>query len=482
MMKAKMITLGCKVNQFESQAMYKALCESGYEIAGENEKADVSVINSCAVTKMSEQKAVKLIHRIRRENPDTVIVLTGCMAQAFPESSEELSEVDIVLGNKRRADLIPTLERYFSEKHKMTAVEDYGKKDEYESLEIDDFVNRTRAFLKIEDGCNRFCSYCIIPYARGRVRSCSLEYIKREVQAFAKNGYKEIVIIGINLSSFGSDNGLKFADAVKTACESADVRIRLGSLEPESMDMETLKEFAKYKNFCPQFHLSLQSGCDETLKRMNRHYTSAEYAEIVGNIRKVFDNPSITTDVMVGFAGESDEEFKKSLSFVKSIGFAKVHIFPYSRRKGTVADKYENQIWPEVKKARATEMAEETALTSRAFLESQVGRVEKVLICAARVEKVRKGEKRRDDVRQAPCLRGFSHFRAARDPRDRAPGNLRIAAGGWPLKRAKYQIVEKIKMACNRDGEQKASPLQGGCRGLVSSLKDALRTCVEGAS
>ena len=380
MMKAKMITLGCKVNQFESQAMYKALSENGYEIAGENENADVSVINSCAVTKMSEQKAVKLIHRIRRENPDTVIVLTGCMAQAFPESSEELSEVDIVLGNKRRADLIPTLERYFSEKHKMTAVEDYGKKDEYESLEIDDFVNRTRAFLKIEDGCNRFCSYCIIPYARGRVRSCSLEYIKREVQAFAKNGYKEIVIIGINLSSFGSDNGLKFADAIKTACESADIRIRLGSLEPESMDMETLKEFAKYKNFCPQFHLSLQSGCDETLKRMNRHYTSAEYAEIVGNIRKVFDNPSITTDVMVGFAGESDEEFKKSLSFVKSIGFAKVHIFPYSRRKGTVADKYGNQISPDVKKARASEMAEETALTSQAFLKSQVGRIEKVLI------------------------------------------------------------------------------------------------------
>ena len=173
---------------------------------------------------------------------------------------------------------------------------------------------------------------------------------------------------------------MKFADAVKTACESADVRIRLGSLEPESMDMETLKEFAKYKNFCPQFHLSLQSGCDETLKRMNRHYTSAEYAEIVGNIRKVFDNPSITTDVMVGFAGESDEEFKKSLSFVKSIGFAKVHIFPYSRRKGTVADKYENQISPDVKKARASEMAEETALTSQAFLKSQVGRIEKVLI------------------------------------------------------------------------------------------------------
>ena len=379
-MKARIITLGCKVNQFETQAMFQTLSENGYEIVGENENADISIINSCAVTQASEQKAVKLIHRIRRENPDTVIVLTGCMAQAFPQSSENLSEVDIVLGNKRRADLIPTLKKYFSDMRKFTFVEDYAKKDEYENLSIDSFMNRTRAFLKIEDGCNRFCSYCIIPYARGRVRSCTLDYIRNEVQTLAKNGYKEIVIIGINLSSFGSDSGLKFSDAVKTACESANVRIRLGSLEPESMDMETLKEFAKYSNFCPQFHLSLQSGCDETLKRMNRHYTSAEYAEIVGNIRKVFANPSITTDVMVGFAGETDDEFKQSLEFVKSIGFARVHIFPYSRRKGTAADKYANQISPDIKKIRAAEMAKETAETSKAFLQSQVGRIEKVLI------------------------------------------------------------------------------------------------------
>ena len=379
-MKARIITLGCKVNRFETQAMFKALSENGYDIAREDECADVTVINSCAVTQASEQKAVKLIHRIRREDPDTVIVLTGCMAQAFPQSSEKLSEVDIVLGNKKRSDLVPTLDRYFKDRQKFTLVEDYAKRDEYEDLEIDSFVNRTRAFLKIEDGCNRFCSYCIIPYARGRVRSCTLEYIREKVQTLAKNGYKEIVIIGINLSSFGSDNGLKFSDAVRTACESADVRIRLGSLEPESMDLETLKEFAKYKNFCPQFHLSLQSGCDETLRRMNRHYTSGEYAEIVGNIRKVFENPSITTDVMVGFAGETDEEFQKSLDFVKSIGFAKVHIFPYSRRKGTAADRYANQISPDIKKSRAAEMARETTLTSREFLHSQVGRIEKVLI------------------------------------------------------------------------------------------------------
>lgn len=379
-MKAKIITLGCKVNQFETQAMFKDLTSNGYELVGENEKADVSIINSCAVTQVSEQKAVKLIHRTRRENPDTVIVLTGCMAQAFPESGDRLSEVDIILGNKRRSDLVPTLNRYFSDMKKLTFVEPYSKKDYYENLVIDDFVNRTRAFLKIEDGCNRFCSYCIIPFARGRVRSCSLEYIQNEVQAFAKNGYKEIVVIGINLSSFGSDNGLRFSDAIKTACESADIRIRLGSLEPESMDLDTLKIFAQYPNFCPQFHLSLQSGCDETLKRMNRHYTTADYAEIVKNIRTVFDNPSITTDVMVGFAGETEEEFQKSLSFVESIGFAKVHIFPYSRRAGTVADKAPNQIAPDIKKKRAAAMAALTAKTSHAFLQSQIGRIEKVLI------------------------------------------------------------------------------------------------------
>ncbi len=379
-MKVKIVTLGCKVNQFESQAMFRDLMDNGFEIVGENEKADISIINSCAVTQVSEQKAVKLIRRTRREAPDTVIVLTGCMAQAFPESGNRLDEVDIILGNKRRKDLVPTLKKYFADRQKLTFVEDYSKHDEYESLFVDDFINRTRAFLKIEDGCNRFCSYCIIPYARGRVRSCSIDYIKEEIKAFAANGYKEVVLIGINLSAYGSDIGLKFSDAVKAACESADIRIRLGSLEPESMDIDTLRLLAQYENFCPQFHLSLQSGCDETLKRMNRHYTTAEYAEIVKNIRSVFENPSITTDVMVGFAGETEEEFRKSMEFVESIGFAKVHIFPYSRRAGTAADKAPDQVSPEIKKQRAALMAEVAQRSTAAFLESQIGRTEQVLI------------------------------------------------------------------------------------------------------
>ncbi len=379
-MKVKILTLGCKVNQFETQAMLKKLVENNYEIAGENENSDITIINSCAVTAVSEQKAVKLIHRIRRENPNTVIVLTGCMAQAFPDINKKLPEVDILLGNKRRSDIIPVLKQYLTDHKKIVYVEEYKKKDEYENLTVDNFVERTRAFLKIEDGCNRFCSYCIIPYSRGRVRSCSLEYIENEIKLLAKNGYKEIVLSGINLSSFGSDNGLTFADAVRTACESADVRIRLGSLEPESMDIETLKIFAKYKNFCPQFHLSLQSGCNETLRRMNRHYTTEEYYEIIQNIRNIFDNPSMTTDVMVGFAGETEEEFQQSMNFIEKVGFSKVHIFPYSRRAGTSADKAPNQLPNSVKKARAAKMALIAEKTRKDFLSSQVGRIESVLV------------------------------------------------------------------------------------------------------
>ena len=378
-MKVKFFTLGCKVNQFESQAMIRQLSEHGYETAQEHENADITVINSCAVTAASEQKAMKLLRRIRRETPDTVIVLTGCMAQTVKDSGK-LDEVDILLGNKRRSDIIPVLEEYFSQKTKMTYVEQYQKHDDYENLIVDDFSERTRAFLKIEDGCNRFCSYCIIPYARGRVRSSSVEYIRKEVEGCAKNGYKEVVLVCINLSCYGSDNGHCFSDAVKAACEAADVRIRLGSLEPESMDLETLKIFAEHDNFCPQFHLSLQSGCDETLKRMNRHYTTAEYEKIVNDIRSVFENAAITTDIMVGFAGETDEEFQKSMEFVERIGFAKVHIFPYSRRPGTAADRAPNQLSNDVKKKRAALMAEAAGRARKKFLGSQVGRTEKVLI------------------------------------------------------------------------------------------------------
>ena len=378
-MKVKIYTLGCKVNQFESQSIIKQLTDKGWQAVPEDNAADVVIVNSCAVTGASEQKAVKLMNRIRRNAPGAVILLTGCMAQSLEEGSSRLSQADIILGNKRRSDILPVLEKYFADRKKLYCVEKYTRNDEYEDLEVDDFSGRTRAFLKIEDGCNRFCSYCIIPYARGRVRSCEPEYIKKEIKLFAERGYKEAVLVGINLSCYGQDNGHSFAEAVAIACSSSDMRIRLGSLEPESMDIDTLRAFAGYKNFCPQFHLSLQSGCDETLKRMNRHYTCSEYSEIVDNIRSVFDNPSITTDVMVGFAGETEEEFARSVEFVKKTGFAKVHVFPYSRRPGTAADRAEGHISEEIKKKRAAIMGQAAAESRRSFLISQTGRVESVL-------------------------------------------------------------------------------------------------------
>ncbi len=379
-MRVKIYTLGCKVNQFESQAMMARLSQRGYDCADDGADAEITIINSCAVTASSESKAMKLIRRIRRENPDTVIVLTGCMAQTMENGTEKPEDADIILGNKRRGNIDRVLEDYFKDRRSITFIEPYGKKDEYENLEVTEFSGRTRAFLKIEDGCNRFCSYCIIPYARGRVRSCTTEYIEKEIRAFAQNGYNEVVIVGINLSCYGSDIGVSFADGIKAACTAADVRIRLGSLEPESMDIDTLRTFASFRNFCPQFHLSLQSGCDRTLRRMNRHYTAAEYEKIVKDIRSIFENAAITTDVMVGFAGESEEEFAESLAFVEKIGFAKVHVFPYSRRPGTAADKADGHIPEEVKKRRASVMAEAAQRSRKKFLEAQVGRIEPVLI------------------------------------------------------------------------------------------------------
>lgn len=379
-MKVRIYTLGCKVNQFESQAMLGMMEKTGWTAAGENEPADVTVINSCAVTAASEQKAVRLMHRIRREDPETVLVLTGCMAQTQKGEDSRLSEADIILGNKSREQLVPVLQAYFEDKKRILQIDQYGKQDQYESLSVDGFSERTRAFLKIEDGCNRFCSYCIIPYARGRVRSSTLEYIRQEMELFKAGGYREVVLVGINLSCYGQDRGLSMRDAVRTACSYPDMRIRLGSLEPESMDAETLRELAGFENFCPQFHLSLQSGCDETLRRMNRHYTTEEYSKIVSDILSIFDNPSITTDVMVGFAGETEEEFRRSMEFVEITGFARVHIFPYSRRPGTVADRLPEQVPQHVKKERAALMAQAAQRARDRFLSTQLGRVEKVLI------------------------------------------------------------------------------------------------------
>lgn len=376
------ITLGCKVNQYESQVMRESLIAAGYQPSEAKENADITVINTCTVTSVSDSKNRKLIRRIRRENPDGIIVLTGCMPQAFPEDTELFTGCDIVLGNASRKMLVPSIERYLSCKQQIIDITEHKKEGEsFEDMSITDFDERTRAFVKIEDGCNRFCSYCIIPYARGRVRSKQLSKLREEIKALADKGYREVVLVGINLCAFGQDTGASLCDAVDIACETEGIeRVRLGSIEPEKMDLETINRLAAQKKFCPQFHLSLQSGCDETLKRMNRHYSSKEYMEIVKRLSNAFDNPAFTTDVMVGFAGETAEEFEKSLSFVKSVGFAKVHVFSYSRRRGTAADKMPGQVSPEEKDRRSRIMIEETDKSRLSFLVSQTGRTEPVLI------------------------------------------------------------------------------------------------------
>lgn len=381
-MNFNIITLGCKVNQYESQAMREDLLKNGFELAEPNTPADITVVNSCTVTSVSDAKNRKLINKIRRENPDGIIVLTGCMPQAFPDKQENFENCDIVLGNAKRAELVPAICEYIENHMKNVFITPHPVKNEqFEDLSISSLGEHTRAFIKIEDGCNRFCSYCIIPFARGRVRSKSIEALKAEVKKIANNGYFEVVLVGINLSAYGQDEGLNLADAVECVCAQEGIeRVRLGSVEPEQMDEPMIKRLAAQPKFCPQFHLSLQSGCDNTLKAMNRHYDTAEYSKIVSNIRKTFDNSSITTDVMVGFAGETEEDFKDSMNFVNQTGFAKVHVFPYSRRKGTVADKAPNQIAPNIKEQRAKEMGELVAESRAEFLKTQVGLTESVLI------------------------------------------------------------------------------------------------------
>ena len=332
-MKVSTITLGCKVNQYETQAMLNQLLQGGFSACQTGEDADIILLNSCTVTSTSDHKVKQTLHKARREHPHAVIVLTGCMPQAFPELAEDLTDADIVLGNSNRSSLLPHILQYLSTRQRIIDIVPHQTKEKFESMSVENFYERTRAFIKIQDGCNRFCSYCIIPYARGRVRSKPLDDLIAEVTQLAEKGYKEIVLTGINLSAFGQDINLHLCDAVEAVCAINGIeRVRLGSLEPEQLSEDVIIRLSKQQKLCPQFHLSLQSGCDETLKRMNRHYTTEEYRTIVQNLRNAFDNAAITTDIMVGFPGETEEEFMQSLEFAKEISFSKVHVFAYSQR------------------------------------------------------------------------------------------------------------------------------------------------------
>ena len=391
-MNVKFITLGCKVNQVESEAMREALLAGGFQEAAEGQTADVVVVNSCTVTAVSDQKARQALRREKKRNPGAVAVLTGCWPQAFPQEAEDFLEADIVLGTTRRAALLPKILEYLSTKQRIVDIAPHEKGEKFEKLTISAMHGRTRAFLKIEDGCDRFCSYCIIPYARGRVRSKPLEDIKAEAALLGDHGYREVVLTGINLPAYGKDLGLHLCDAVEAACAAPGIaRVRLGSLEPEQLTPGVIARMAKQEKLCPQFHLSLQSGCDTTLKRMNRHYTTAEYRQIVRNLRQAFPNCAITTDIMVGFAGETEEEFAASLAFAKEIAFAKVHVFAYSRRPGTRAYDMPGQVTNKVKEDRSRQMIAATLATQRDFFAAQVGRVEEVLFEQEREKNVYEG-------------------------------------------------------------------------------------------
>ena len=391
-MKVTFHTLGCKVNQYESEAMLEKMVQGGFQETAPNETADVVVVNSCAVTATGAQKARQALRRAKRQNPGAVMVLTGCWPQAFPLEAEEFADADIVLGTKNRGQLLSHVLDYLSSKQRIVNIAPHETGDAFEKMQVSAFHGRTRAFLKIEDGCNRFCSYCIIPYARGRVRSKPLEDIREEVRELAAHGYKEIVLAGINLPAYGQDLGLHLCDAVETVCEESGIqRVRLSSLEPEQLTEDVIVRLQKQEKLCPQFHLSLQSGCDATLHRMNRHYTADEYRQIVNNLRNVFPDCAITTDIMVGFAGETEEEFQESLAFAEEIGFAKVHVFAYSRRPGTKAYDAPDQVPEKIKEERSRRMIAATLRSQAEFMKAQVGRTEEVLFEQAVEENVFEG-------------------------------------------------------------------------------------------
>ena len=373
-------TLGCKVNQYETEVMREAFIKKGYTVVPDNAPFDIIIINSCTVTAESDRKTRQTLNHFRKENPEAVIVLTGCMVQAFAEKSKELSAADIIVGNTDVSKIQSLVERFLSDGERIFEVAPHKREARFNTPNITEFAERTRAYMKIEDGCDRYCTYCIIPFARGCVRSKPIEEIKKEAEDLAKNGFIEIVLVGINLTSYGKGEDINLCDAVDAVCEVPGIkRVRLGSLEPDHMTDEMLLRLKNQEKFCPQFHLSLQSGCDATLKRMNRHYDTAFYRDLVTRIRRMFPESAITTDIMVGFAGETEQEFEESLNFAKEIKFAKSHIFAYSRRNGTIAYNLPNQVTKSEKSNRSRKMIEATLSTEKEFLNNQIGQTVSVL-------------------------------------------------------------------------------------------------------
>jgi len=379
-MKVAIYTLGCKVNQYETQAMEQELRRRGHEVVDFSAEADAYVINSCSVTAVSDQKSRQVLHRVRRQHPEAVAAICGCYPQTHAGEMEKL-DVDLISGTGDRMAFLDLLEQAAEEKRRIQAIDNSFERRVFEILPAGGQSRRTRAMLKVEDGCVNFCTYCIIPYARGPVRSLPLTAAVEQASDLAKQGYREIVLTGIEISSWGRDlkTGQTLIDLVEAICAAApDVRIRLGSLEPRTITEDFCRRAAKLENLCPQFHLSMQSGCDATLQRMNRKYDTARYLESVELLRRFFDRPAVTTDLIAGFPGETEEEFAATLAFIRRCDFAQMHIFPYSIRPGTPAAKMK-QVPKTVKEERAARAAAVAAEMQRSYLEGCVGKTYPVL-------------------------------------------------------------------------------------------------------
>lgn len=379
--KIAFITLGCKVNLYDTEAMAELFTEKGYKVVDFEEYADVYLINTCTVTNLGDKKSRQMIRRAKRINPNSVVVATGCYAQVASEEVAKIEGINIVIGTKNRSEIVETVENYVAENGVVNNVSDIMGEKEFEPLQISRLTNRTRAYIKIQEGCNRYCTYCIIPYARGPIRSRKPEEVIEEVEKLAENGFKEVVLTGIHVASYGLDLGnITLADIIEKVHSVDGIeRIRFSSMEPLAIDDEFVARMSKLPKVCDHYHLSLQSGCNRTLKRMNRKYNAEQYAEACERLRNAFPNVAITTDIIVGFPDETEEDFKESLAFAERMKLDKIHTFPYSPKKGTPAAKMKNQIPGDVKSQRSKEMIALSDKMNIDFLNNNIGKTVPVL-------------------------------------------------------------------------------------------------------
>ena len=382
-MKVGFLSLGCKANSYDTETILAQFEKRGYEIVRDHSYADIFIINTCSVTNIAERKSRQAVERVLKINPDAIIVVTGCYAQIKPDEVKNLRNVAVVAGNRDRMKIVDMVEEYISTGNRKLKVTDLLHNSKFEELDISNYGTRTRVQLKIQDGCDNFCSYCIIPYTRGRICSKPMEKVLEQVEQIKSQGVKEIVLTGIHIASYGRDikeySLIDLLEKIHSITDSTGMRIRLGSLDPSVVTEEFTERLSQLERICPQFHLSLQSGSDTVLKRMNRHYTADEYYNSVTLLRQAFDNPALTTDIIVGFPGETEEEFNQTLAFAEKVGFAKIHIFPYSKREGTVAAKMPDQIPHSVAAEREKRLSDAEKKMRCEYIASHIGKSVNVL-------------------------------------------------------------------------------------------------------